>query len=259
MWLGGLVMLVVAVLPRRDDPTVPAVVSRFSRFAFAAVVTIVATGSFQAWRQVRALDALTSTTYGRVLVVKLVVFAGLVGVAALSRRLLHRRVGVSLTARPRLAGPGAMLAGPDPELTRRLRITVGVEAALAAVILAVTAVLVNVVPAREALALPASVSVEADDVFIEVTVDPAQTGTNAIHVYTFDPLGAVRDLPAFEASLTQPERELGPIELELDRVAPGHWIAEGADIPIAGTWRLDMAARVSEFEQIKASATFEVR
>ncbi|MGH9000110.1 MAG: copper resistance protein CopC, partial [Acidimicrobiia bacterium] len=103
LWLGGLTVLAAVLLPRRDARTTTEVVPRFSRLAFAAVVIIVVTGTFQSWRQVRFADALTDTTFGRLLLVKVAVFVGLVGVAAFSRRLLHARLRIPSPARPRLA------------------------------------------------------------------------------------------------------------------------------------------------------------
>ena len=45
-------------------------VPRFSTVAFTCVVALVVTGTVQSWRQLGSLDALTSTNYGRVLLLK---------------------------------------------------------------------------------------------------------------------------------------------------------------------------------------------
>ncbi|MDQ4068414.1 MAG: copper resistance protein CopC/CopD, partial [Actinomycetota bacterium] len=94
-WLGGLVLVGSCVL--RQETDAPAVVvRRFSAMAFAAVAAIIASGAFQAWRQVGSVDALTATTYGRLLVAKLALFAALLAVAGVSRRAVHRRWGAAL-------------------------------------------------------------------------------------------------------------------------------------------------------------------
>ena len=48
---------------------------RYSHVAFVAVIAIVGTGVFEAWRQVGTLQALTSTTYGRLLIIKTAIVA----------------------------------------------------------------------------------------------------------------------------------------------------------------------------------------
>jgi copper transport protein len=90
-WLGGLVMLCAVVMPRKDPAELRAVLVRFSGLALGAVVLLVATGGFQAWRQIGTLDALKNTDYGQILIVKVVVFAALVIAAAFSREVVNRQ------------------------------------------------------------------------------------------------------------------------------------------------------------------------
>ncbi|MFC9285618.1 copper resistance CopC/CopD family protein [Streptomyces sp. NPDC057052] len=84
-WLGGLCALLVA-LYRGDTPVEVSVVRRFSRVAFGSVVTLVATGVYQSWRQLGSWSAFTETRYGQLLLVKIGLVALLVGVAWISRR-----------------------------------------------------------------------------------------------------------------------------------------------------------------------------
>ncbi len=90
-WLGGLVVLLVAVLPRRDADELRTVLPRYSAVALGSVVALIVSGGYQAWRQVGSLDALKSTDYGRLLIAKLVVFAALIVAAAFSREIVNRR------------------------------------------------------------------------------------------------------------------------------------------------------------------------
>ncbi|MFE6625019.1 copper resistance protein CopC [Streptomyces sp. NPDC057740] len=83
VWLGGLVALLVTLYRTR---LTPAAVTRFSRLAFASVTVLVVTGVYQSWRGLGSWDALTGTTYGRLLTLKLIAVALLLGAAALSRR-----------------------------------------------------------------------------------------------------------------------------------------------------------------------------
>ncbi|MDI9884866.1 copper resistance protein CopC [Streptomyces sp. HNM0645] len=83
-WLGGLATLLVA-LHRTPSIERPAVL-RFSRVAFWSVLVLAATGLYQSWRQVGSWSALTGTSYGRLLLVKIGLVAVLVGIAWISRR-----------------------------------------------------------------------------------------------------------------------------------------------------------------------------
>jgi copper transport protein len=87
VWLGGLATLLVALFRAPVETQIEAVaVRRFSRLAFGAVLTLVATGIYQSWRQVGTWSALTDTTYGQLLLVKVALVAVLVGIASISRR-----------------------------------------------------------------------------------------------------------------------------------------------------------------------------
>ncbi|AVH61313.1 hypothetical protein C4B68_20405 [Streptomyces dengpaensis] len=86
-WLGGLATLLVALFRAPADAQIEvAAVRRFSRVAFGSVLTLVATGIYQSWRQLGSWTALTDTTYGQLLLVKIGLVAVLVGIAWISRR-----------------------------------------------------------------------------------------------------------------------------------------------------------------------------
>ncbi|MFJ7900383.1 copper resistance CopC/CopD family protein [Streptomyces sp. NPDC096198] len=90
VWLGGLTTLLVSLY--RDPSIESAAVRRFSRLAFGSVVAVTATGVYQAWRQLGSWSALTGTSYGQLLLVKVALVAGLVGIAWFSRRWTARLV-----------------------------------------------------------------------------------------------------------------------------------------------------------------------
>ncbi|WP_055567979.1 copper resistance protein CopC [Streptomyces atriruber] len=83
-WLGGLASLLVALF--RTTAVDASAVQRFSTVAFTSVVVLAATGTYQAWRQVGSWSALTGTSYGQLLLVKIGLVAVLVGIASVSRR-----------------------------------------------------------------------------------------------------------------------------------------------------------------------------
>ncbi|MFC9844352.1 copper resistance CopC/CopD family protein [Streptomyces sp. NPDC060223] len=85
VWLGGLTALLVA-LHRPAEPVPAAVVTRFSRLALTSVAVLTVTGVYQSWRGLGSWDALTSTSYGRILLVKLCAVLLLLAGAGYSRR-----------------------------------------------------------------------------------------------------------------------------------------------------------------------------
>jgi copper transport protein len=83
VWVGGLFMVTVLLAGRGE--AVAAAVRRFSRLALGAVAVLVATGLYQAWREVGSTSALLDTTYGRLLLTKVVILLCVIGVARRSR------------------------------------------------------------------------------------------------------------------------------------------------------------------------------
>jgi copper transport protein len=153
-WLGGMPALLVLLLKVRDGEALARAVPMFSRTATVCVIALVATGVVQAWRQVGSASALTSTTYGDWLIVKVGLVVGIVAIGGFAR----------WWATPRLV---AAQATPDGRSSRRKGVTtartaalhsgstrlgrlVAMETGLGALVLAVTATLVATQPAEAA-------------------------------------------------------------------------------------------------------------
>ncbi|WP_310725758.1 copper resistance protein CopC [Streptomyces sp. N2A] len=117
-WLGGLAALVVSLY--WGPPIERTAVRRFSRIAFGSVLVLVATGLYQSWRQVGTWTALTGTTYGRLLLLKVGLVAVLVGLAWFSRRWTARLTEVrapeaEAEAADAAEAAEAAVAAPDDE------------------------------------------------------------------------------------------------------------------------------------------------
>jgi len=141
-WIGGLLGLAVLVTPalgRLDEGTrvrfAAAVVVRFSALALAAVAVLVVTGVYRALAEVSVGDLL-DTGYGRVLLVKLGLFALLLAGGAYNRMIIH----------PRLERAALGLDPGDRGAASALRVSVRVELALAAALLVAVALLVSLPP-----------------------------------------------------------------------------------------------------------------
>ncbi|MFD5912568.1 copper resistance protein CopC [Streptomyces massasporeus] len=86
-WLGGLGALLVALYRAPADTPVDApAVRHFSQVAFGSVLALIATGTYQSWRQLGSWSAFTDTRYGQLLLAKIALVVVLVGVAWISRR-----------------------------------------------------------------------------------------------------------------------------------------------------------------------------
>ncbi|WP_055525183.1 copper resistance CopC/CopD family protein [Streptomyces graminilatus] len=83
-WLGGLAALLT--LLQAEDPLPASTITRFSRLAFTSVAILTATGVYQSWRGLGSWDAITGTSYGRILIAKLCAVALLLVAAGFSRR-----------------------------------------------------------------------------------------------------------------------------------------------------------------------------
>jgi copper transport protein len=147
IWLGGLALLITAVLVpgRREEVTPP--VFRFSTLATGSVAVLIVTGLYQTLREVNSWDVLLHTHYGHVLVVKL----GIVGVAFLaaagSRTWVWQSVHPVVPVQAASSPPAGPSADGGPPL-RRLRLSVGLETLLLIAVLVVSAMLVTSDPAR---------------------------------------------------------------------------------------------------------------
>ena len=98
-----------------------------------------------------------------------------------------------------------------------------------------------------------------EDGSVQISVDPARPGPNVLHVYLFDDGGSLTQPAGIEVTITEPQQQLGPIEVDLEPAGPGHYVGDGMTIPGAGTWTLAVSVRVDEFTATTARTSFPVR
>ncbi|MEE4540571.1 CopD family protein [Streptomyces sp. V4-01] len=97
VWIGGLLGLLLLALPGAIAPADrgvfwPPAIRRFSAAAMGCVAAIALSGLFLYWEHVDGLSQLTSTMYGRVLGVKILIFGTLLLLGAFNQFWLHPRV-----------------------------------------------------------------------------------------------------------------------------------------------------------------------
>jgi len=156
VWLGGLAVLGVALLPSAAHRDAVRPVRTFSTIAAWCIGVLVGTGGCLAWRSLGSAEALWSTSYGRLLTVKLLLVAAVLVVAQGARRTVRRHwLPAPATADPAIPRPGggtlqtvgSITAPARPAPMGALRRAVAAELLIALVVLAVTAVLLSRPPA----------------------------------------------------------------------------------------------------------------
>jgi copper transport protein len=127
---------------------------------------------------------------------------------------------------------------------------VAAELLVAIAVLAVSALLVNAVPAKQAAALPFSYSFSTLGVQVNTIIDPARAGPgNQVHVYVLNSQGTPKGIPELDVSISLPSQSIGPLSVPLVIAGPGHYSATNFDIPTAGTWVLKYTVRVDAIDE----------
>jgi copper transport protein len=142
---------------------------------------------------------------------------------------------------------------------------VAFEALLLTGVLVVTALLVNAQPGRSALAAGAfaggdvGVTLKSNRIWVDITIAPGTVGANDVHVNTLVASGALTAPLDFTLTLDLPSKGIAPLTVPLTRAGPGHYLAQGVTIPLAGTWRVTARALLSETDEATAVGTVKIR
>jgi copper transport protein len=244
VWLGGLVMLVAFLLPQADERELGAILPIWSRWAATAVASLVLAGTVSALIEVATFKGLVSSAYGQLILVKVALAAGVIAVAAVSRRLVRNRSAES--------GP----RGP--------RRTVFAALGVAAVILGVTAALVQVPPPRTALAAGTTTNdttitqtITNESMALQVDIFPATVGNNSIHLYAYTPENKPLPVVEWTATAALPAKGIEPIEVPLLRITDFHAIGDIA-LPQSGAWTFKFTVRTSDIDQSTLTMTAKI-
>jgi copper transport protein len=260
VWLGGLASLALVVLDR--DPDSRRIAERFSPVAATSVTLIVFSGVFAAWRQVGwSRDAFLDTTFGRLLLVKIGFFIGLLALAAWSRRIVRARRPATLSAAVATDAarrPPGQTVPADPEV-RNLRWSVAGELLFGIAVLITTSMLVNSQPARTALSVPFSAEMRGPNMLVDVTIAPAKSGPVVMHIFTLTPSGANSYIVDAKAELSLPSKGIAPIDVPLERAGPSHFRATNFNIPFSGKWLLVVRAFKTQVDETAVQTTVNIR
>ena len=227
VWIGGLITLVAAVLPKHSAENL----RQWSRMAFICVCTLVLTGEYQAWRQVHPVEAMWSTTYGITLTLKLALVLAMLTLAYIAQRDLA---------------------------PHRLRCTVPAEAVVGVAVIAVTTVLVSQPPARDTYGPPVSLVAPLDARSAAVHITSTRRGPTSIEVTTVDAHGSPVNATSMKGTLSSVDANIAALAVPFS-AAPGNaWQSTYAVVPRAGWWTLTLTVEFSSSQAIVTSTHFRV-
>ncbi|MGH3681026.1 MAG: copper resistance protein CopC [Natronosporangium sp.] len=247
IWVGGLVMLAGFLLRLANQRELSVILPEWSRWAALAVTVLLLAGLIQAVVEIGPPEAVFTTTYGRLLLVKLGLVAAVIAVAGFSRRLVRQRLGEH---RP-----------------RTMRLAVGAEAVVLAAVLAMSSVLVQTTPGRTESAADDSQLVSTRDFAatldselysLQVLVAPAALGSNTLHLYAYAPTGEPQLVEEWRVTAALPAAGVEPVDVPVLPLTDNHAFGELA-MPVAGEWELRFTLRVSEIDQASVGVTIPIR
>jgi copper transport protein len=248
IWIGGLAFLLLALVWAGADRwrLAASAVPSFSTVAVVSVAFLVAAGVVNGYLQIRTWSGLWETPYGRLVLVKAGLLVPILVLAAWNNR----------RAVPRLKA-GIATASER----RRFLQNVAGELGIVVAVVAVTAVLVGEPPARTAIGSsgPVAQTAALGDLELNLVVDPAVAGSNAIHLYLLTASGQPVDVAEVDVAASLASAGVGPLRLEARRLAPGHYVVSGAPLTLPGDWRLRVDARRGEFEALAAELSVPIR
>ncbi len=272
LWIGALAQLPALLTIRRGlegearTRFLGRALRNFSTLAVLCVGLVLLTGTFNALVQLDSWSAFTDTVYGRTLLIKLILLVPLLGFGLLNAVYIARRF-----ERRALAGDEV---GRD---ARRLEHSAVGESLFGAAVIAATAVMVFLVPAkdanaqnaaRKAAAHSAVVSsvyrnqADAGDLKTTLTVSPNRVGQNDFKVLLTptDPNENFADVQRVQLRFQFSSTQVGGSTLDLAPVAgtPGLYEGSAANFSFVGDWRVTVNVRRTGHDDVNGVYSVQV-
>lgn len=254
VWIGGLIHLLAGILLIRRHlagqerkTALAALTARFSILGVVSVVVLGITGLYSAWAQV-TVPAAIATPYGRVLLVKVALVAGILALAACNQ------FGV----RPRLPRDDRA----DGYLTR----VTGGEIALGVLILLLTGLLATLEPARQVASRMGlgqegalHMSERADGVTVDLLLTPGRVGSNRA-IVTLRDLDdqPVMDADSVSVQVRYLESDLGNVSVTAAPLENDRYEVSDLTFGLSGLWQVVLTVRRPDARDIRSASRFEV-
>jgi putative copper resistance protein D len=252
-WVGSLVPLALLLSMTAEDelPVARTATLRFSRLGIACVATLLLTGMVNTWYLVGSVSALTESNYGRLLLIKLLLFLTMVGIAAFNWSQLTPR----------------LVENADADASRKARHALyrnaAIEASFGAVIIGIVAVLGMLPPAshahHEALsgAIPANASfqhIHGENGMADVLIEPGHVGMVSATIHLLNDDLETLAAKAVRVTLTAPTPGSRPMTRTAVQDADKLWHVDNVELPVAGNWTVDIIATLTSNNQLELAA-----
>ncbi|MBK5330783.1 MAG: copper resistance protein CopC [Ilumatobacteraceae bacterium] len=231
LWIGGLLMLAFGTTAWLTDPDSEGVVRRFSIISMIAVPVIVATGVAQTLKLAGNLDDVTSTSWGRTLLVKVAVVTVLIAIGGVSQWLLRND------------GPSA------------LKRNVLVEALIGIAVVGLAAALVALPPQSVAASKVFTNTLSSEGVLADVTVTPGRVGQNEVHLVITPPGGSLE--PVVSTSVQATFASGAPVPATLESIGPNHYTGT-ITLSTAGDWNLQIIVEPTPGQSVLLSSAVPI-
>lgn len=250
VWIGGIFILATVVFPltRKLDPAqrraiLIVAIPRFSLLAIVAWLAMGVTGFYAGWLQVGNLHGLTTTPYGKSLLVKLILLVVILAIAATNllviERHLTRKIGEQATTL----------------WSKRLTWAVTAELVLILGVLGAVGQMTSQEPARDVLierSKQISVSFPDTNPRAKLLLAPGVAGVNHFRLEVGGP-SLPNDTDAL-LRLSMPNNDsLGTKEVTLSRVSGNAFEYHGSDLGIVGDWQIKMILREPGKPQVEGT------
>lgn len=263
-WIGGVAYLCLVLLPalaaaqgQGRERMVLLLIPRFSTVFVIGVGVVIITGPVLMWFLESDVGMISESMYGRLIMAKIAVAAVMVGLGG------YRQVTSMRSAREHVEGGTVRVYG-------RMRKTLRMEMVLGVVLLGVVAVLTNgTLPAgeiQEAEAADATglrlVEFTGNTRF-EIDVEPYTTGLNGIYVRASNLDGSpVEDETGVRVKISNPERNISPVALELDGAGEVEGVQEYSGelvFGFAGRWLVEVESQREEGANESVTLSLQVK
>ena len=253
IWIGGIIFFVFTMLPsfsvlkeKKKEQMSLISIPRFSVMFVIAIGVVIITGPTLMWFLESDVGLITQSTYGKLIIVKIVIASAMVGIGGYHQFNIQKRA------------EGKINSGSF-SVHKKLKRALKVEVGLGIVLLAVVAILTNgTLPEGEIQKVEAQQvnlglsTVEfSENAQFTIDLNPYSTGQNILKVKTTDFSGnKIYDMTGLKVKLSNPSRNISPIQipmeqLELPEDVPPEFNGE-ITFGFSGNWQLEIEAQRSE-------------
>ena len=284
LWIGGLIYFAFVVKPQlkkiTDDKLslslISVLIPRFTVLVVAILGAVVITGPFLLFLLEQNISLTFASFYGKALIVKLALAAGMIALGGYDHIDIHRRSFMAISKAER--GP-ALLSNTvnAKQILSRFHTSVRISMILGIALLAAVAVLVDSgLPSSEfqnqildeknnAFAIPINpqqdmltqVRFIEDGGRVTLTIDPFHTGNNNVKVSFLDSNKNPIDLKSVQLQLSQTDSGIGPITIDADKISTGVFNAQ-ASFGFPGNWHVRVEGIPNKENALSIVASYNI-